>query len=185
MEIIRDPVTGIAMRVNADGLAQVESLARNEQMHAALRHQDAYTMDIDGVTIGAGHYLAAIKNTDDKKLVIDKVTLWVNEFKDTAIVEASVGGTFAYSANGTAVVPSNCDAESGKAAVGSFYVNDGVGDLATIVVGDITGRFIFNITPLAWMKESGWVLPKNSCFFLKSEGGVTFRGYISMHYEEH
>jgi len=184
MEVIRDPVTGDAMRVNTNGMAQVESLARNEQMHSALRHQDAYTMDIDSVVVSGAHYFVAIKNTDDKKLVIDRATLFVNEFKDTAIVEASIGGTFAYSANGTAVVPSNCDAESGKLATGSFYVNDGVGDLATITAGDITGRFIFNILPLVWEKLSGWVLPKNQCFFLATGVDITFRGYISMHYEE-
>lgn len=187
MEVIRDPVTSEAMRVNTEGLAQVEGLSRNEQMHAALRHQLAFTMDIDGVLVSSSYYIAAIKNTDDKKLVIDKVILWVAAFKDTSIVEASVGGTFVYAAGGTAVAPSNCDAESGKTATGSFYVNDGAAtDISTIVAGDITGRFLFTTLPTIWEKLSGWVIPKNGCFFLKHDvaNDNTFNGYISMHYEE-
>jgi len=187
MEIIRDPVTGIGMRVNAEGLAQVESVERNEQMHAALVHQRAFTMDIDGVAVSSSYYIVAIKNTDDAKLVIDKVILWVVTFKAESIVEASVGGTFIYAAGGTAVVPSNVDAESGKAGTGSFYVNDGAAtDISTIVAGDITGRFLFDTKPLVWEKLSGWVLPKNSCFFLKHDvaNDNTFHGYISMHYED-
>jgi len=186
-ETIRDPSTGKAMEVNNEGQAQVEALSRNEQMHAALDHQRAFTMDIDGVLVSSSYYIAAIKNTDDKKLVIDKVVLWVATFKEASIVEASVGGTFVYAAGGTAVVPSNVDAESGKTATGSFYVNDGAAtDISTIVAGDITGRFLFTTTPLIWEKLSGWILPKNGCFFLKHDvaNDNTFNGYISMHYED-
>jgi len=187
MQVIRDPVTSDAMRVNSEGLAQVEAVSRDEQMHAALVHQRAFTMDIDGVLVSSSYYIAAIKNTDDEKLVIDKVVMWVAEFKAASIVEASVGGTFVYAAGGTPVVPSNCDAESGKSATGIFYVNDGAAtDISTIVAGNITGRFLFDTKPLVWEKLSGWVLPKNSCFFLKHDvdNDNTFYGYVSMHYED-
>jgi len=187
MNVIRDPVTGDALRVNREGYASVDAISRNEQMHANLTHQRAFTIDIDGILISSSYYILAVKNTDDAKLVIDKVTLWVAEFKAASIVEASVGGSFAYAAGGTAVVPSNCDAESGIAATGSFYVNDGAAtDISTIVAGDITGRFLFTTTPLIWEKLSGWILPKNGCFFLKHDvdNDNTFHGYVSMHYED-
>ena len=187
MTIIRDPVTGDAQRVNSEGLALVEAMSRNEQMHANFIHQRAFTVDIDGVLVSSSYYIVAIKNTDDNKLVIDKIVLWVASFKAASIVEASIGGTFVYAAGGTAVVPANCDAESGKTATGSFYVNDGAAtDISTIVAGDITGRFLFTTTPLVWEKLSGWILPKNQCFFLKHDpaNDNTFNGYISMHYED-
>lgn len=174
--------TGRKAKVNLENQIEAHIAMQYMQAWVAREKKEAYTMDIDNVAVSGAHYFVAIKNTDDLDMVVTSVTLWVNEFKDTAIVEASVGGTFTYSANGTAVIPSNCDAASGKAASGSFYVNDGVGELATITAGDITGRHIFTTTPIKWMKNSGWVIPKNLCFFLRVEGGITFRGYVSFYY---
>jgi len=174
---------GYKLEIDDENMAHILSVSESEQHHTNSAHGEAYTFDIDAVTIsGAGEYFVVIKNTDDKSLHISSVTLFMPEFSDTAIVEAYIGGTFAYSANGTVVVPSNCNAGSGKTATGVFYKNDGGGDLATIVQGSIAGRFMFDRQSIKWEKKSHWILPKNQCFMLICEKGQRIAGYISFYY---
>jgi len=151
--------------------------------HYAAMDADAYTMDIDGITPdSADYWLAVIKNTDDDPMVVTSVTLWVNEFSDIAIVEAFLGSTFTYTDNGTVVTPTNLKSGVTGGADGEFYVNDGSGNITTIVAGSVAGRFIFTTTPLKWEKGSGWVVPKNQTFMLQVGSSKKFTGYISFYY---
>ena len=179
--------TGSKAKINAEGQIHVYAAAENLEQHTNNFEGECYTLDIDGVTCSSSYYLAALKNTHDLDMIITSVTLWVAEFKDGTIIEASLGGSFTYAAGGTAVVPANVNAGSGKAAEGSFYVNDGAAsDISTIVAGSIAGRYIFDTKPRVWTKTSGWVIPKNQCFFLKNDAANdnTWRGYMSFFYHE-
>ena len=156
-----------------------------QSYHTNHAHGDCYTMDIDGIQPDSTDYwLAIIKNSDDKDLIITSITGWVSSFENTQIYEACIGGTFTYASNGTAVVPCNLNAGSGKTASGDFYVNDGGGNITTVVAGSIAGRHIFTTTPGRWVKNSGWVIPKNQCFMLRSNIAEKLTGYISFYYHD-
>lgn len=177
---------GFRAKVDDENRLFTDTVNSDYPFHANNMHGTAYVMDIDGVqTAGANQWLAVIKNTDDLDLIITSVVGWVPSFDNTQIYEVYLGGTFTYTANGTAVVPTNMNAGSGNSATGDFYVNDGVGDMATIVAGSIAGRYVFSTTPLKWSNRSGWIVTKNQCFMLRSDLGEKLTGYISFYYHNH
>jgi len=182
--LIEDGVgKGYKAKVDDENRIHVENISLTYEQHVNEVHGEAYIMDLDAITLNsAGEYFAVIKNTDDIPLHISAITLFMAEFSDTAIVEAYIGGTFVYSANGTVVVPTNMNAGSGKTATGLFYKNDGVGDLATIVQGSIAGRYMFDRIATRWQKESHWILPKNQCLMFICEKSIRLAGYISFYY---
>lgn len=175
---------GYKVKIDDENHMHVESIIASYQYHANHDHGKAYTMDIDSKSVAtAADWLLALKNTDDDDLIVTSITLWLPAFKDTAIIEAYLGGTFTYASGGTAVVPCNLNAGSGNSASGSFYVNAGAANIATITAGSICGRYIFTTTPLKWEKGSGWIVPKNQCFMLRSDkDGEAFKGYLSFYY---
>ena len=141
MEIRDGTGKGYSMTVDDENMAHVLATSASLQHHANHEHETCYTMDIDGIqTDGAGYWLAVMKNTSDDAMVVTSITGWVPSFKNDQIYEAYLGGSFTYAANGTAVVPANCTASSGKTAEGEFYVNDGSGNMTTIVAGTLVGR---------------------------------------------
>ena len=152
---------------------------------------DAYTMDIDGITVGAdGNTLAVIENShSSKELIVTGFELTPNESKDDQVMEVYIGGAFTYLANGTAVVPTNIDsAKSGGAAGGvnkSFYVSDGAAStLTTITAGSIAGRFPMITKGKVYECElpSFWhIMPSNS-FYITGAKDCKFSGFISFYY---
>ena len=174
---------GYALKVDDEHMAHVLSVSEDLAEHTNEAHGGAYTMDIDGIqTDGVDYWVAIIKNTDDDPLHISGVTLWVPSFSNTQIMEMLVGGTLVYATNGTVVTPTNCNAGSGKTATGEFYVNDGSGNITTVVAGSIVGRYVFDTTPLTWTPPSRIILPKNACFMLRSDLAEKFTGFISFFY---
>ena len=175
--------TGFKAKVDDENALFVNAITNVGQEHANDHHGDCYTMDIDGIQPDAASYwVAIIKNTSDTNMHITSITGWVSSFKNDQIYEAYIGGSFTYAANGTAVVPANLNAGCGHSAVGDFYVNDGSGNITTIVAGSVAGRFIFGTTPIKWKKESHWVIPKNQCFMLYSNIAEKLNGFISFYY---
>ena len=181
--IIQDGRAGYTAQVDDENALLTNAITNTNQFHANHNHQTAYTMDIDGVqTADAAHWLAVIKITDDDDLIITSITGWVPSFSNTQIYEAVIGGTFTYASNGTAVVPTNLNTRSGHSPTGLFYVNDGVGNMTTVGDGSIAGRYIFTTTPTKWEKATGWIIPKNQCFAIRSDLGEKLTGYISFYY---
>ena len=181
--IVRDPSTNRGLGIDDEGRAKSTCLGILNEHHVNHDHGDCYTMDIDGIQPDAANYwVAVIKNTDDRDMVISSLTGWVSSFKNDQIYEAYIGGSLTYATNGTPVVPCNCNAGSGKTAYGDFYVNDGTGNITTVVTGSIVGRYIFTTTPSRWEKNSDWVIPKNQCFMLWSNLAEKLTGYISFYY---
>lgn len=179
----RDPVTHVGQRVNNEGQAAVEALSYNGSEHVNRVHGDAYTMDLDSVTIaGGGQWLAVIKNTDDRDMIVTSLTYWTNSAHEDMHLEVWLGGTFAYAANGTVVVPTNCNAGSGKTASGSFYKNDGGGDMTTLSGQAVCSRTLPKTTVQKLTKDSGWVVPKNQVWALKMDKDGMIRGYVSFYY---
>ena len=177
--------TGYKAEVDSGNRLKTYATSLAEEHHTNVAHGEAYTMDIDGIQPDAADYwVAIIKNTADDDLIITSITGWVSSFKNDQIYEAYIGGTFTYASNGTAVVPANLNAGSGKTATGSFYVNDGSGNITTVVAGSVAGRFIFGTTPIKWVKSSGGISPKNQCFMLYSNLAEKLTGYISFYYHE-
>lgn len=174
---------GYKLKVDDENMAHVLSVSDTEAWHVNHDHQECYTMDIDGIqTDGANYWVAIIKNTNDDDMIIDSITGWVSSFSNTQIYEAYLGGTFTYASNGTVVVPTNCNAGSGKTATGEFYVNDTSGNITTVVTGSVVGRFVFGTTPILWTNPGDWILKKNGCFMLWSNLAEKLTGYITFYY---
>lgn len=174
---------GYRAKVDDENRVFIDGVATMCDHHANHHHGEAYTMDIDGVqTDGVSYWLAIIKNTSDIDLQITEIVGWVPSFSNTQIYEAYIGGTFVYATNGTAVTPANLNGGSGKTATGDFYVNDGSGNITTVVAGDMVGRFVFGTTPIAWASGAHWILPKNQCFMLWSDLAEKLTGYVSFYY---
>ena len=172
-----------SLKVDDENTAHVLAITSEDQHHANDAHGEAYTMDIDGIqTDGTNYWIAIIKNTSDVEMHITSITGWVSSFSNTQIYEAYIGGEFTYASNGTVVVPTNCNAGSGKTATGDFYVNDGSGNITTVTTGTLIGRYIFDATVTKWSKNSNWILPKNQCFMIWSNLAEKLTGYISFYY---
>ena len=153
---------------------------------------DAYTMDIDNITVGAaGNTLALMKNSHStKKLIVAKFELTPNTADDDQEIEVYIGGAFTYLAEGTAVVPAcMASGKSGGAPGGvadSFYVSDGTADtLTTITAGTIAGRFPMP-SKLKYVCEvpSYWRIDPGNCFYLTATKDEKFRGFISFFYKD-
>lgn len=180
--IIVDPRTGQAVYVNDEGRMFTYAIVEGEQLHVNEDETETYTMDIDNVVCdGDGYYILNLQNTADKHLIITSITLWVATAKDDSNVEVMIGTSLA-SAGTTTITPTNCNALSGLSATGTFYVNDGAGNMTVASAGLICGRRKVNTTPTKWIKESGWIIPKNQGFSLLCTKDNTFRGYLSFYY---
>ncbi|GAG20091.1 unnamed protein product, partial [marine sediment metagenome] len=156
MTILRDANTGDAMHVDTEHYAYHKAICSPYEAHTNIIHEDVYTMDLDSIVVdGDGYYIVSLQNTSDKNLIVTSITLWTNQNKDDCNVEVYLGGTLA-SAGTTAVTPSNCASGSGHAAEGTFYVNDGAGNMTVTTAGNICGRRKFSTTPHKWVKNSGW-----------------------------
>jgi len=178
-------VQGFFVEVTEEGMALAEAVSHTGAHHVNHEHQECYTMDIDGIqTDGANYWLAIIKNTSEKDIVITSITGCVPSFKNDQIYEAYLGGTLVYASNGTAVVPINRTAGSGKTATGEFYVNDGAGNITTVVAGSIVGRYTFGVESSKWFEESDWIIPPGQCFMLWSNLAEKLTGYISFYYHD-
>ena len=181
---IRDPVTGIGMKVDEEQRAHVESKAFVASELSNIDHKDAYVMELPAVVLGSNWVWAAIKNTADTEIIVVRCVLWTVTNKSNDWVSGYTRGAFTYSANGTSADPANCNSGGALSAEGSFYYNDAGGDLATIVAGQSCGSILLTTTPKEFEIESKWIIPKNQTFYLKSElaNDNTYRGWIEFHY---
>ncbi len=181
---IRDPNTKDAAKITPRGLLRTYAVIEVEQLYVNENEEEAYTMDLDNVVIDAdGSYLVSIQSASDKMLVVTSINLWQAQSKDDSNLEIYLGGTLASA--GTAVVtPTNCNAGSGHAAEGTFYVNDNAGNMTVTTTGIICGRHKFTANFIKWNKRSGWILPKNSVMNIIASKDNTFRGYISFYYHD-
>ena len=153
---------------------------------------DAYTMDIDGVTVGAdGNTLALMENYhSSKEMVVTSFRLTTNENKDDQDIEIYVGGAFTYLGNGTAVTPQNMASGKTAGAPGgvsnSFYVSDGnASTMTTITAGNLIGRMPMYTKGInyEYVKKSGWHVPPGNCFYLTAAKDSKFSGSISFYYK--
>lgn len=184
--VIRDPVTGVGVGVTSNQMLKTHAMTVSEAHHENESHNRAYIMELPAVVLGAAWVWAAIKNTDDLDLIIARAVLWTVQNKSNDWVSAYTRGAFTYSANGTSATPANCNSGGALSASGSFYYNDAVGDLATIVAGQSCGSILATTTPKVFEIASYWVVPKNQTWYLKSElaNDNTYRGWIELFYHE-
>ncbi len=181
---IRDANTQRSMDVDNEGRAQVEAKTFTASQETNHSHKTSYVMALPAVTLTAAWIWAAIKNTDDNELHITSVVLWVPTNKSNDWVSAYTRGSFTYSANGTSATPANCNSGGALGASGSFYYNDGGGDMATIVVGQACGAILITTTPQRFYIDSQWIVPKNQTWYLKSElaNDNAYQGWIEFYY---
>ncbi len=180
MTVIRDPNTQRGMEVDSEGRGQTESKTFTASQETNHNHKTAYVMELPAATLTAAWVWAALKNTDDLEMHITSVVLWTTVNKSNDWVSAYTRGAFTYAANGTSVSPANCNSGGALGASGSFYYNDGVGDLTTITAGQSCGSILVTTTPTRFRVDSEWVVPKNQTWYLKSElaNDNTYRGWI-------
>ena len=181
---IRDPESQRGIRVTTEFRATVESKTFAASELSNIDHKDAYVMELPAVTLTAAWVWAAIKNTADTEVIITRCVLWTVVNKSNDWVAAYTRGAFTYSANGTVATPANCNSGGALSAEGSFYYNDGVGDLATITAGQSCGSILVTAAPQEFVIESKWIVPKNQTWYLKSElaNDNTYQGWIEFHY---
>lgn len=186
VETLRDPVTGIGMRVDSQGKGQVEAKIHEDAFDENLDHGRAFVLDLPAVVLGGAWVWTAIKNNNDLDLVIAEAVIWTTENKLGDFIAAYTRGAFAYSANGTVAVAAQLN--GGRALPGTgdltLYYNDAVGDLATITAGQSAGKIWARTTPQALKVCGSWVIPKDQVFYLKSElaNDNTYAGYICMYF---
>jgi len=172
--------SGFKAQIDDENCLCVNSVCNNAEHHANHIHGSAYTMDIDGVVVdGDGYYFLYIKNTDDEDLIVTSITLRTGQNKDDDDVEVHLGHTLSSVANHTAIVPANVNAGCGLLADGTFYVNDGAGNLTTLAGGVVAGRYKFTTTQSKWSKSTDWIIPKNQTFSLLTAKDNKFYGYVS------
>ena len=173
------------MDVDSCGRGYTSAKAYSED-HVAALDGEAFTMDIDAKGVNGSEHLCVIKNNHStKKLIITSITLWVATYKDTTFLEARLNETFAYAAEGTAVVPTNMKSGKVGGAQGDFYVIAAAGTDITTFAGTavIAGRCIFTTTPYKWAKESNWIVPPDQVFSLYNNANDNiYSGYISFYY---
>jgi len=173
------------MDVDSKGRAYTSAKSYSED-HAAALEGDAYTMDIDGVTVGANNnWLLVIKNTHaTKKLIVTRIHLAPNTADDDQELEVLVGGTFVYLAEGTVVTPTNLLADRVGGAQGDFYVTDSTVDImTTVVAGYLAGRFPMPLKKeYDCRKQSNWIIPPDNCFMARASKDEKFRGFVSFYY---
>ena len=181
-----DGQDGSVAKVTQDGRLHTSASVYSEDHEAAL-DSDAYVVDIDAVDVNGAEHIVVIKNTDDDPMVVTSVVLWVNEFKADCVIEVNLNETFTYAANGTALTPINMrSGVAGGADCIVYEIAAGGTDITTFG-GTATkgGRFVFTILPMKWVKDSGWVIPKNQVFSLYHDGAGrdnVYRGYISFYF---
>ena len=176
--------TGNKAGVSTTGLLQAEVKTHSDAFYENLNNKSAYIMELPAVILGSSWVWAAIKNTDDKDLVIVRCVLWVATAKSGDFVSAYTRGTFTYATNGTSATPSQCNSGTALSASGSFYYNDAVGDMTTIGAGQACGTVLLNTAPQEFCVTARWVVPKNQTWYLKSElsNDNTYKGYIEFYY---
>jgi len=182
--IVRDPSAGYGVKVNSQGMGYVEARTLPFAHETNISQKNSYVMELPAVILGSNWIWAAIKNTDDSDMVIERCVLWTSTSKSNDWVSAYTRGAFTYAANGTAATPSCCNSGGALSASGSFYYNDAVGDMTTITAGQSCGSILVINTPLEFRLSSGWVVPKNQTWYLKSElaNDNTYRGWIEFYY---
>ena len=190
MDIIRDPVTGVGATVY--GPSGTKRLFTSSMVHEAplienLENRQSYVMNLPAVVLGSNWVWAAIVNTADEDLIIDRVVLWTATNKSNDFVAAYTRGAFSYTANGTSATPSCCNSAGALSASGTFYYNDAVGDMATITAGQECGAILATSTPQEFRVGARWIVPKNQTWYLKSElaNDNTYKGWVEFYYHQH
>jgi len=177
---------GIPIKSTDDGKLWVHATCFSEE-HAANLKGDGYIMPIDGVGTNGAEHICVIKNTDDRDLIVTAITLFVASYKMPPYVKVLLNETFVYAAGGTAVVPTNVKSGISGGAEGLFYTIAAGGTDITTFAGTsaIGGIYVFNVSPLTFSTDSGWVVPKNQVWSLYNTGNDnTYYGHISFYYHE-
>jgi len=152
----------------------------------AIANGDAYIMDIDQVTVDTADYiLAYIYNNDPSRdLVVSSLFLSAWENKDQNMLQISVGAALSSAANTSAVVPANRKSGCSNVALGTFYTNDGAGDLTTFTGEVVCGRYGRLVTEGKWFySPGGWVIPYGASWNCgPSIGDTAYCGCINFYY---
>lgn len=177
--------SGKTAKVTADNRLQV---AREDDALNAVLNGDAYVLHVDGITSSADDYLLALMINGDaaeRDMVVTKMEIAANDTDDNCVLEVNLGGTFTSAvANGTATTPHNQKSGCGKDAGGSYYVNDGDGDMTTetnAYVGYAHKQPLANYS--AEMRvDGGWIIPYGCSISLSATKNGKYTGCIHFYF---
>ena len=166
---------------------KLQIASQDEALNAAI-NGDAYVFHIDAVTISAADYLIALMiNTDENErdMVVTKIVITPRSSDDESQVEVNLGRTFTTTvANSTAVVPYNVRSGCTKTAGGTFYTNDGGGDMTTeanAYVAYSQAKGIKN-TPMNMEVAGGWIIPHGASISVSANKDDVYYGCIHFYY---
>lgn len=140
------------MLVTATGLSEEE---------VAVINGDAYIMDLDEVGVDTADYVMCyIYNNDpDRDLIITAIFLEAWQNKDQNYLQCQTCNPITSALNHTAVTPANRKSGSGNIALGTFYKNDGGGDMTTFTGEVVCGRYGRLNTEGKWfVPPGGWCI---------------------------
>lgn len=178
---------GNSLRVDKSLQIGVRATNLSEE-EVAIMNGDAYIMDIDGVGVDTADYVMAYihNNYPDKDLIITGIFLEAWENKDQNYLQCQTCSTITSAANHTAIVPANRKSGSGNTALGTFYVNDGGGDMTTFTNEVVCGRFGRLNTEGKWfVLKGGWCVPYGLAWNATvSIGDTNYNGCITFYYRD-
>ena len=165
-------------------------VAREDEALNATLNGDAYILHIDAVTIDTADYLIALMingDTAERDMIVTQIVISPNTSDDDGCVEVNLGGTFTSTvANSTATTPFNQKSGCIKEAGGSYYVNDGSGDMTTeanAYVGYSQKKGIKN-TPMNMRVAGGWVIPFGSSISVSADKDDKFFGCMHFYFRD-
>lgn len=183
--LIEDGKGGKGTAEVKDNMLQVAGF--DEPLQAAI-NGDAYILHIDSITIDTADYLIALMINGDAKerdMVVTKVEIAAASTDDNAINEINLGGTFTTTVdNSTATTPFNQRSGCGKTAGGSYYVNDGSGDMETeanAYVAYAQKKGLKNVSSIMRV-DGGWIVPYGCSISVSSTYDDKFYGCIHFYF---
>lgn len=173
--------------VTEDGHLKTWAVTVTED-HLAAKMGDAYTADIDGITVAADdNWLMVLKNTHSSiNLHVSKIVLAPNSAKEDQELEVLIGGSFSYLAEGVEVTPTNMlSGRSGGADVSCYVSDGGAAILTTVVAGNQAARYPMPLKKeYVFVKRSGFLIEPNGCFQMRATKDEKFRGFVSFYFHE-
>jgi len=174
---------GYSAGVNEENRFMTESVAVTVEHHVNHHGKTSFNSVFEITTENAAtrcfYYL---KNTDDKDMVIEGVTIALDKATEITVELGNVGDPD----SGTAVTPTNLNVGSGNVAEGTFEVGEDLGNAgATLTGGAICERYVYTaaLQSTTINFEQDIIVRKNAALTLWSSAAqVKVQGTVILNY---
>jgi hypothetical protein len=172
--------TGKQVRVDDENRLHVNSLSKTAEHEANHKNGEAYSISFSATPTGAGDCFFYMKNTDDKDMIIEGISMYLPaaEYFDIVLGDSGIPS------GGSTVTPVNLNLGSGKSANGTFLQGNDITGLS----GGSTAYRIYKLASTGSEYENfeqDIILPKNSILTLYVQTGTTaLAGFLDAYYHD-